>query len=406
MAQIELNVLFLTIVKIEDFLERGIYSDLIWQFCQEGHRVFVISPFERRIKKNTQIKYSKNYVLLNIRTPNFQKTNNLEKGISTLLIVPLFLWNIKKYFSKVKFDLLIYSTPPITFNFVIDYIKKMNNCLSYLLLKDIFPQNAVDLKMIKNNGLLHKYFRNKEKKLYAISDNIGCMSPANVQYILKHNPQISPSKIEVNPNSIAISDLSISGAKKRSIRINNNIPINSKVFIYGGNLGKPQGINFLCDILESNKNNKEYFFLIVGSGTEFSKLHSTIKVKNISNAKLISSLPKVEYKSLVQCSDVGLIFLDPRFTIPNFPSRLLSYLENKKPVVAATDNTTDLGFILEKNGAGYWVENGDLGKMNNVLSNFVNNKEKIESMGKRGYELLRNNYSVDISYDIIMSHFS
>ncbi|NQU32080.1 MAG: glycosyltransferase, partial [Bacteroidetes bacterium] len=178
------------------------------------------------------------------------------------------------------------------------------------------------------------------------------------------------------------------------------------VFIYGGNLGKPQGIGFLNDIIFSNRDNLDIFFLIVGSGTEFYKIQRFLEENAIKNAKLIKSLSKQEYDNLVYSSDVGLIFLDPRFTIPNFPSRLLSYLENKKPVVAATDNTTDLGFILEKNGAGYWVENGDLEKMNNILSNFVNNKEKIESMGKRGYELLRNNYSVEISYDIIMSHFS
>jgi aspartate 1-decarboxylase len=54
------------------------------------------------------------------------------------------------------------------------------------MLKDIFPQNAVDLGMIKTTGiksLLYKYFRRKEKGLYFISDRIGCMSQANVDYV-------------------------------------------------------------------------------------------------------------------------------------------------------------------------------------------------------------------------------
>ena len=96
------------------------------------------------------------------------------------------------YFADIKFDLILYSTPPITFYKAIEYVKKRDGAKTYLLLKDIFPQNAVDLGMMSKTGLkglIYKYFRKKEKKLYAISDKIGCMSQANVDYVLKHNHQ-------------------------------------------------------------------------------------------------------------------------------------------------------------------------------------------------------------------------
>jgi len=74
------------------------------------------------------------------------------------------------------------------------------NC--FQLLKDIFPQNAVDIGLIKEGGYIYKRLRNKEKRLYAVSDRIGCMSQANVKYLLAHNPEISQEKVHVNPNSI------------------------------------------------------------------------------------------------------------------------------------------------------------------------------------------------------------
>ena len=49
-------------------------------------------------------------------------------------------------------------------------------------------------------SILYHYFRKKEKKLYQISDYIGCMSKANVEYILKHNPEIKQERVEVCPN--------------------------------------------------------------------------------------------------------------------------------------------------------------------------------------------------------------
>ena len=115
-------------------------------------------------------------------------------------------------------------------------------------------------------------FRKKEKKLYAISDAIGCMSQANVDYVLKHNPEIDKSKVEICPNSIEFEDKTVTVEEKISLREKYGIPLDKKVFVYGGNLGKPQGIPFLMDCLKAEKENTNAYFLIVGDGTEFNKL--------------------------------------------------------------------------------------------------------------------------------------
>jgi len=397
-----MKILFLTLARIDSVEQKGIYHDLMMKFHQSGHELFIVYPSERRKGGVTKLNSSKGLNILSISTLNIQKTNVFEKGVSTLLISRKFKKGIKKYFSNVNFDLVLYSTPPITFSEVINFIKKRDRAKTYLLLKDIFPQNAVDLGMLKNNGIIHRYLVNKEKQLYKISDYIGCMSPANKLYLIKNNPDIK-SVIEVNPNSISIGNARENKINKRQ---EYNIPVEATVFIYGGNLGKPQGINFLLDVIFSNRNNPDIFFLIVGSGTEFIKILETIEKNSIKNTKLIKSLPKQEYDNLVYSSDVGLIFLDPRFTIPNFPSRLLTYLENKKPVIAATDKVTDLGNVLVKNGFGYWSENGDLEEFNQILNKFINNRDRIELMGNRGYEFLQKNYSVELSYEIIMKHFN
>ena len=200
-----MNVLFLTLVGFESIQNRNLYSDLLRVFVKNGHKVYVISPIEKRANKETHIINEKNATILRLRIGNTQKTNLIEKGISTLLIEPQFKAGIKKYFSDVKFDLVLYSTPPITLVSAIEYVKKRDGAKTYLLLKDIFPQNAVDLGIMGKTGLkglLYKHFRRKEKRLYSISDRIGCMSQANVDYVVKHNPEIDPSIVEVCPNSI------------------------------------------------------------------------------------------------------------------------------------------------------------------------------------------------------------
>ena len=110
------------------------------------------------------------------------------------------------------------------------------------------------------------------------------------------------------------------------------------------------------------------------------------------------------YDQLVRTADVGMIFLDRRFTIPNFPSRLLSYLEAKLPILLATDINTDIGRIAECNKFGLWAESNDLIRFNEHLEYLITNVALRKSMGNNGYRFLQENYTVDKTADIILSH--
>ena len=158
-----MNLIFLTLLDISDINERGIYHDLLRKFRDEGHQVHVIYPAERRKKANTALRVQDKVSLLRVRTLNIQKTNVVEKGLGTLSLEYQFLNAFKKHFSDIKFDLVLYSTPPITLTRIVQYIKQKDGAKSYLLLKDIFPQNAVDLGMMKKGSLLHRFFSKKEK---------------------------------------------------------------------------------------------------------------------------------------------------------------------------------------------------------------------------------------------------
>lgn len=399
-----MNILFLSIGRLNNIEDKGLYTDLLRKFKSEGHNLYIVSPREKRVKKPTEYVNHDGVNYLRVKIGNITKTNLVEKGISTLRIESLFLKAIKKYLNNVKFDLVLYTTPPITFEKVIGYIKKRDDAKSYLLLKDIFPQNAVDLKMFSESSLIYRYFRWKEEKLYTVSDFIGCMSQANVEYVLTNNPKVAENKVEVCPNSIEPLHIDKDEDIKLSIRDKYNIPIDKTVFIYGGNLGKPQGVNFLIDCLKFNNNNKDVYFVIAGSGTEFNKLQTYFQNEQPANAQLFKQLPKQDYDKLANSCDVGLIFLDKNFTIPNFPSRLLSYLQASIPVLAATDPNTDLGTIIEEGEFGYWTISNNVELFSDKLTKLCDKNLRIK-MGENGREYLINNYTVKHSYDIIMSHF-
>lgn len=397
-----MNVLFLTLFAFDSIQERTLYTDLLREFVKNGHHVYAISPVEKRQNQETHMIEEENATILRLQIGNTQKTNVIEKGISTVMIEPTFKKAIREYFSNVKFDLVLYSTPPITLVSAVEYVKKRDGAKTYLLLKDIFPQNAVDIGIMSKSGLkglLYKHFRRQEKKLYRISDRIGCMSQANVDYVLKHNPEVDPEIIEVCPNSFDVIDKSVDAKTRRQIREKYGIPLDKKVFIYGGNLGKPQGVPFLIECLKKCRDIEDAYFLIVGDGTEYGVLESFVEQDHPANVKLMKRLPKEDYDTMVGACDIGLIFLDHRFTIPNFPSRLLAYMQAKLPVLAATDPNTDIGKVIVDGGFGWWCESNDADRFAQLIGAIANRVQ--EDSNDHIFNYLQNHYSVKEAYKII-----
>lgn len=404
-----MNILFLTIGRFESIEAHSIYADLLRCFRDHGHEIYAISPYERRTGKKTELIHERGAHVLHLETGDVTGTNSLiRKGLAQMSLEPTYIRAIKKYFGDVRFGLVLYSTPPITFSSVVEFVKKRDGAKSYLLLKDIFPQNAVDLGMMTKNGpksMIYRYFRRKERKLYANSDFIGCMSEANVSYLLAHNPGLEAENVEVCPNSVEIVDQSTDKETRLAIRDKYGIPQDKTVFVYGGNLGKPQGAPFLIECLKKAKEIPDVFFLIVGDGSDYGKLEAYVRQENPDHVKLLRRLPKADYDSMVGACDVGMIFLDHRFTIPNFPSRLLSYMQARIPVLAVTDPNTDLGKVIVDGGFGWWCESNDADCFAKVAGEAAHHSDLFQ-MGQNAFAYMEKRYTTSKSYQVINRHLS
>ena len=404
-----MNVLFITLEDVHNISFRSISSDLMRYFVQEGHCVYVVSPAEKRNNGKTELISQDNCEFLKVRTGNIQQNKNLiDKGLSIISLEYLFIRAIKKYFDNVRFNLVVYLTPPVTIAGVVSYIKKRDDAITYLMLKDIFPQNAVDFGMMSKTGIksvIYKFFRSKEKKLYKASDYIGCTSPKNIEYTKIHNSFINDSKLELCVNCMEPYSVISREGSVSHLRLKYDLPLDKKIFIYGGNLGRPQGVPFLLECLKKTKGVKNAFFLIVGSGTEKEKLKECIRNNSISNARFMDYLPKEEFDTLTAACDVGMIFLDYATTTPNTPTRLLSYTNASIPILAVTDPCTDVGDIVESGGFGWKCYSNDCEKYYALILKILET-ENWDELKNNSHNYLLDHYTPKHAYESIMRHFS
>lgn len=150
----------------------GLYQNLVDSLIKQNHKITIVcSKYDIKDTKYENIK--EGLKLLTVKTGDPFEKNLIKKGLNQILIANYFKKAIRKYLKHEEFDLILYATPPVTLANVVKYCKEKYQAKTFLMLKDIFPQNAVDLKMIKKGSIVYKYFRKQEKKYYQYSDFIS-----------------------------------------------------------------------------------------------------------------------------------------------------------------------------------------------------------------------------------------
>ena len=403
-----MNVLFFTIDNVTSFRTRSIYMDLVNKFIREGHYVTVISVCEKRDQRPDIVRRieTDGGEVLKVFSPNVTKVSNyIMKGVSLVWLNHLYKKAANQAMKNRLYDLVLYGSPPVTVYGAVDLVKKKQGSYSYLLLKDIWPYDCLfgDALSTKGwKGIAFNILKFMARKLYSVSDVIGCMSPANIKFLTDNEPEIDKDKIEVNPNSVEPFGVALSEAEIKETRKKYGIPTDKVIFLYGGNLGIPQGIDFALEAVKASKIVDDACFVFVGGGTAKELVEKAKTTQNYENLLFIPPMPKDEYDQFVYACDVGLIFLNHECLSPNYPSRLLSYMQAGLPVLCATDIYTDVGKIAVENGYGLNCQSNDVGGFVRCVLYMMDNKKR-SNMGKKAHDYYIRNYTSDNSYQIIMN---
>lgn len=382
-------------VKMKSKNGEGIYQDFIREISKKVDNVYVVSPIEKREGKQTHLIDEGNVKILRVKTGDLTKTSKIKKGINQLSLESKFRKAIIKNMGSINVDVIIYSTPPMTFSNLISSLKDKYNAISYLMLKDIFPQNALDLGMMKKRSMVYKLFRKKELDTYNISDLIGVMSEANKEHIA-NNSNVNRKKIHIFRNSSYDYLNKFNDDDKKRLQ-DYGLDSSKKTIIYGGNIGEPQGPKNIINFIKRFDEVENANLLIIGNGTKFSGVKKA--ANNKRNVYVFDRLPKEDYDNLLNLSDIGLIFLDEKFTIPNYPSRMTSYVCLGKPVLASVDNSTDLSDEIIKYQFGLVNKANEIDLLIKNANELANSEEEYNEFSKNARRFFENELRIEDNVD-------
>ena len=362
--------------------------DLGVEFGRQGHDVTILTPSDA-ISRALEVTTENGLRVVRVQTKKIKGISKIFRASREVRLSAILWRHAKNYLLSDPRDLIIFYSPTIFFGALVRRLKMHWGCPAYLILRDIFPQWAVDSGILKK-GLVWRYFRRREVEQYGIADFIGVESPANLKYFID-NFQSRPYRLEVLYNWASREDtrFQASGYRQR-------LGLDGKVvFVYGGNLGVVQDLDNFVRLADRLKAHKEIHILLVGEGSELSRLEKLIAQRNLSNIQILGTLPREHYMSMVAEADVGLISLDRRLKTHNLTGKLLGYLQSGKPVLASVNPGNDLFEILRQHQAGFCILNGDDDGLSSAALRLANDPGMRANMGKNSRKLLEELFSAE-----------
>lgn len=393
-----MNVLFLMLDLPENLNSSNLYLDLALEFKKQQHDVHVIASSGSNLKSGL---YEERGLKV-LRVATFQQKgvkSILRKGVAQFLLPYQYNFAYKKFMKGLKFDLILVPTPPITLTKLVLHIKRKSNALFYLILRDIYPQGAADIGLVKFR-FIYNYLRRLEVLTYKSADIIGCMSPGNIEYIRQHNSYVDSRKLKLLPNwqkENRMEELTKDVREQYELK-------DKYIVLFGGTIGYAQKVDNIVILADHYRDDTNIIFFVIGNGVMKKYLKDKVNEKQLNNVVFMDGLPRDEYMNFVKSSDVGLITIDERFTVPTIPSKTTSYLSLQVPVLAIIDKHTDYGKIIDEAGAGLWSIGGDNETLFRNFNLLYNDKNLRLKLGENGYKYFLNNLTSDLAYKYIVTH--
>ncbi len=361
--------------------------DLSIEFVRQGHEVVVITPSSEIINPYLLSEMDKVQVLI-LKAPKIKDIGYFRRAIGEYFMPFIMIRHLKRNsLIDNNLDGIITYAPSIFLGPLANMLKKKNNCKNYLILRDIFPQWAVDVGLLSNYGLPYYLLKRVERYLYSTADIIGVQTPANLKYF-NENVVYRTGHIEVLQNWLAVNK-----SKTCSIVVENSILKGRKIFVYAGNMGVAQGLSVFTDLVDSLSTQKSIGFLFVGRGNAVVSLRQAVKARGLDNILIYDEIEPQEIHALYQQCDVGIISLDKRHKTHNIPGKFLSYMQSGLPVLAAINSGNDLEHIINSNKVGCVSTNHSVDVLKKLVEEIVENVLSDDGTKNRCLKLYKDMFS-------------
>jgi len=352
-------------------------------FSSQGHTVEVITSLPSYNLDSLKIYSKKDETINNIKIRRIklitEGRNPLKKILNGL---KLGFWT--NYLAiRNNYDVIIStSIPPITGGFFAALAAYIARAKFIYFCMDLHPEI----------GKLSKDFSNPF--LYAVLKKIDNWSCSRANPVIVHSLDMKNSLLSRNRNNRfkieIINNFSIPTERFEKLISEEKFQSNNNklTIIFAGNLGRFQALEKVVDAMALLKTRKDIKLILVGDGSAKADLDFKIKKTN-ANVCIIDRQPIQVVKDMIKKADFGLVSLDSNVYKYGYPGKIMTYLEQGKPIIAILEKESEIAKLMEHENFGFCIPTSESKKISEYLIKLLENdswKLKMNSNAIRAYE--------------------
>lgn len=349
--------------------------DLSRELVRQGHHVTVLVPSSST--ERWTLEEIDGVRILRLRAPETKGLGYIRRTIGEALMPFAMLRNLRRSAEAGKrWDAVVWYAPSIFLTPVAASLKRSSGCKAYLILRDIFPDWAVDMGLLRR-GLPYAFFKAVAWYQYKMADVIGVQTPGNCRYFADWAGG-KGRQLEVLQNWLADApdagcSLSLEGTRLEG----------RKIFVYAGNMGVAQGMDILLDLAQRMAHRTDIGFLFVGRGTDSARLAALARDRSLTNVMFHDEIEPDEIPGLYARCHVGMVALDPRHTTHNIPGKFLTYMHSGLPVLANINAGNDLVKMIRSENVGRVCDDNSAEHLARLAEELVNSLDNDDGIRAR-----------------------
>ncbi|MET0929108.1 MAG: glycosyltransferase family 4 protein [Aeromicrobium sp.] len=226
-----------------------------------------------------------------------------------------------------------------------------------LWIQDIYALGVEETR--SSGGAVRRLIRSVENWTYRQADSITVIHERFRTYVTAAEG-VSAAKVDVVRNWTHLE--ADTRVDTTSTRASLGWAADELVVLHAGAQGVKQDLLNVVDAARlADERSLPVRFVLVGDGSQRAMLMDA--AEGVERIQFISPLPCDDFQHVLRCADVLLVNEMPGLKGMAVPSKLTSYFDSGRPVVAATDPDSTTADELAVSGGGWRVDPGEPGKL-------------------------------------------
>jgi colanic acid biosynthesis glycosyl transferase WcaI len=346
----------------------------------------VVAP-KREIHKNVEIlraagtTFDKNVIA-------FKLVNMITLGVSVFFKA---LWNFRRG------DRVLVVTNPPSMPFVVGVAALAKGASYTLLIHDNYPEILVAAGKSKPDSILSTSISFFNRWLYKFAAKIIVVGRDMHELLTKKTSGLDVPIVTI-PNWAELE--AVSPAPRAENQLLKELNIADKlVFLYAGNLGYPNDLESIIEAASRLRERGDLHFVFLGAGVKRRRLLTSVAELGLENVTVLDPRPRSEQTIFLNACDVALVSLVRRMVGVSVPSRTYNILAVGKPILALTEEGSEVARVIQEEAIGWTVPPGDPDLLTETILKILDERGQLESMGESARRVAVTKYSLEVALE-------